>query len=90
MRYHNLRCVPRAIAIALLFVGPLWATDSTPNNDVKIEGLIDRGQYSEAEKLLSAQIDDPKAPVTSGPAVQLEVLRRTRRDFPHTKDDVLA
>src|SRR5262249_55323198 len=37
-----------------------------------------------------AQVDDKQAPITSEPAIQLEVLRRTRRDFPNTNDEVLA
>jgi transglutaminase-like putative cysteine protease len=90
MHHQTLHRISLSLAIAVLLTGQLWAKDSATSDDAKIKNLIDLGKYAEAEKLLSAQIDDPEAPVTSGPAVQLEVLRRTRHDFPHTKDDVLA
>jgi transglutaminase-like putative cysteine protease len=56
----------------------------------KIKQLIDRGDFAKAEKLLRAQVADPSAPITSDAAIQLEILRRTRRDFPHTNQQVLA
>src|SRR5262245_61426312 len=57
--------------------------------DVKIKKLIDVGDFAEAEKLLRQEIADPKAPITSDPAIQLEVLRRTRYDYALTDKDVL-
>jgi len=58
--------------------------------DSKIDALIDAGKYAEAEKLLQKQITEPSAPITSDAAIQLEVLRRTRQDFPLSDKDVLS
>lgn len=57
--------------------------------DADVQALIAKGSFAEAEKLLSQQIPDPNAPVTSDAAIQLEVLRRTRYDFPLTAEGVL-
>lgn len=58
--------------------------------DSQIKALIDRGDFAEAEKLLRARIADPAQPVTTEPAIQLEILRRTRHDFALTDKDVLT
>lgn len=58
--------------------------------DPKITSLINAGNYAEAEKLLTEQIEDPLAPVTSEAAIQIEILRRTRHDFPMSAEEVLA
>jgi transglutaminase-like putative cysteine protease len=55
----------------------------------QIQDLIARGEFAEAEKRLQQLTADPAAPVTSDAAIQLEIIRRTRMDFPHTGDDVL-
>jgi hypothetical protein len=55
-----------------------------------IQQLVAKGSFSDAEKLLKAQIADPSAPITDEPAIQLEVLRRIRRDFALTNEQVLA
>src|SRR4051812_198300 len=76
-----------AFALCLLLVcGAKQAQDA----DVKLKELTDRGDFSEAEKILRAQISDASAPVTTEPAIELEVLRRTRYDFALTDKDVLA
>jgi transglutaminase-like putative cysteine protease len=79
--------VPRSIWFAItaticsqLSVTPLASADVEPS----VSTFINRGEFAKAEKLLEQQIDDPSAPVTSEPAIQLEVLRRTRQDFPFT------
>jgi len=56
----------------------------------RVDVLITNGEYAKAEKLLEAQIADPTAPITEDAAIQLEILRRTRQDFPLTNDDVLS
>ncbi len=60
------------------------------NDNAQLKALIDEGKFSEAEKLLQAQIADPSAPVTSEAAIQLEVLRRTRYDYALSDRDLLA
>src|SRR6476659_619222 len=60
------------------------------DQDSKIKSLIDRGDFNEAEKLLKAQIADTSQPVTTEPAIQLEILRRTRSDYALTAKDILA
>ena len=58
--------------------------------DAQVRPLIANGSYAEAERLLQERIADPTAPATTDPAIQLEILRRTRYDFPLTERDVLA
>src|SRR5438874_2157203 len=69
-----------------LFSGAKHATDA----DAKLKELIDRGDFAQAEKILRTQISDASAPITTEPAIQLEVLRRTRYDFALTDKDVLT
>ena len=58
--------------------------------DSHIKTLVDQGNFAQAEELLKSQISDSSLPVTTEPAIQLEVLRRTRYDYALTKADVLA
>jgi transglutaminase-like putative cysteine protease len=81
MTYGNL--------LVVLFCCLSDAKQST-DQDSKIKSLIDRGDFAAAEKLLKSQISDPSQPVTTEPAIQLEVLRRTRYDYALTDSDVLA
>src|SRR4051812_23905560 len=74
-----------ALCIFLLS-GAKQATDS----DSKLKTMVERGDFAEAEKILRTQVTDPSAPVTTGPAIQLEVIRRTRYDFALTDKEVLA
>jgi transglutaminase-like putative cysteine protease len=81
-------------AIATLLFGlvvchPCSAKSAT-DQDSRITALIAHGEFAEAEKLLQAHIPDPAQPVTTAPAIQLEILRRTRYDFALTDEDVLA
>lgn len=55
---------------------------------VDVEALIDAGEYAAAEKQLRAAVD-PDAPATSDAAIQLEILRRTRKDFNVSPERVL-
>jgi transglutaminase-like putative cysteine protease len=58
--------------------------------DPRVGALIDDGKFAEAEKLLQQKVANPSAPITSEAAIQLEVLRRTRQDFPLADKDVLS
>jgi transglutaminase-like putative cysteine protease len=69
---------------ALATIGPAIA-----DVDPKIRSLMDDGKFNEAEQLLEQQISDESAPVTSDAAIQREILRRTRQDFPLTSVDVI-
>jgi hypothetical protein len=80
----------RFLILSALVVCQLAAKDPASDQDAKIKALIAQGNFAEAERLLRAEISDPKAPITSEPAIQLEVLRRTRHDFPLTNEQVLA
>jgi hypothetical protein len=88
---HNQR---RRTLIQLLALGflVLSTTGAKPAADqqTKVKVLVDQGNFTEAERLLRAEISDASAPITSEPAIQLEVLRRTRFDFALTDKDVLA
>jgi transglutaminase-like putative cysteine protease len=82
------RSIRTELVLAILSVGSVLNSATAAPAD-ELRKLIARGEFAEAEKRLRPQIDDPTAPVTSEPAVQLEILRRTRQDFALTKDDVL-
>ena len=68
----------------------LGAKQSDPSQKACVDELISDGKFTEAEKLLKSQIEDADAPITGEPAIQLEILRRTRQDFPLTSGQVLA
>jgi transglutaminase-like putative cysteine protease len=76
----------RPVAIAIVFCA---AGVSAATIEAEIQALINDGSYAEAERLLKNKISDPSAPVTSEAAIQLEILRRARADFPHTEREVL-
>jgi transglutaminase-like putative cysteine protease len=57
--------------------------------DAETHVLIANGELAAAERRLHSQIVDPTAPVTSEAAIQLEIIRRTRLDFPFSNNDVL-
>src|SRR5689334_18893345 len=65
------------------------AKDASPS-DVNLKQLIDRGDFSDAEKIEKSEVNDPSAPVTSEAAIKHAVLRRTRIDYPLTDKQVLA
>jgi transglutaminase-like putative cysteine protease len=84
------------IAITILNVLLLGSTlcrmsdaKQSTEQDAKIRSLVERGDFTAAEKLLKAQISDASQPVTTKPAIQLEVLRRTRYDYALADKDVL-
>jgi Transglutaminase-like superfamily len=64
--------------------------DSLGDDNSKTEALIKNGKLAAAEEILRAHVDDPAAPITSQPAIQLEILRRIRQDFSLTNEQVLA
>ena len=78
------------LGCSLFTLCQLGAKEARDDQDANINSLIADGNYAEAEELLQAQIVDSNAPITSEPAVQLEVLRRTRHDFALTNEQVLA
>lgn len=49
--------------------------------------LIAKGEFREAKKLLKPAVD-PAEPVTSQAAITLEILDRTRADFPHDEAEI--
>jgi hypothetical protein len=63
---------------------------SDAKTDAEIRALIASGSYTQAERLLKGMVVDQSAPITSDAAIQLEILRRTRCDFPLTESDVLS
>jgi transglutaminase-like putative cysteine protease len=89
MFHRTLRRSIRYLTLSALVACQAAAKDSANDEDAKVKELVAKGEFTTAEKLLAAQIAEPQAPITSQPAIQLEVLRRTRLDFPHTNDDVL-
>ena len=56
----------------------------------EIDRLIERGEFAAAEQMLRQEIVDLQAPVVDAPAIQLEILRRTRLDFPLTEGQLLS
>lgn len=90
MRTRAFCFVAFTLALGALIATELRAKESPAAKAMKVDALIAAGKFAEAEELLTAQVKDPKAPVTEGPAIQLEVLRRTRHDFPFSSAEVLA
>src|SRR5436190_8977420 len=79
---------PIVLSIGFLLCSMTGAKQSA-DQDAKIKSLIDRGDFAQAEKLLKSQISDTSQPVTTEPAIQLEILRRTRYDYALSDKDVL-
>ena len=80
-------CGLRILAVVTFFSAVNVSAAAT---DAEIRALIASGSYAEAERQLKGMIADPSAPITSDAAVQLEIVRRTRSDFPLTEADVLT
>ncbi len=78
------------MATLFLLVTQLSVSAQLVEAEPRIDDLIAEGAFSEAEQCLRSQIPDPAAPVTSEPAIRLEILRRTRYDYALTAEDVLA
>ncbi|HEY3395006.1 MAG TPA: transglutaminase domain-containing protein [Lacipirellulaceae bacterium] len=80
------------VRATLLAAITLWCAvePSAAATEPDIQALIADGSFAEAERLLKERIADPSAPVTSEAAIQLEILRRTRSDFPHSDEEILA
>ncbi len=78
----------RVSAMACLLVVAADANGAIANQTA-IKVLVDNGEYAKAEALLQAQVEDPTVPITSDAAVQLETIRRMRREFPLSKAEVL-
>jgi Transglutaminase-like superfamily len=87
---HNRIAITILVALLLgFFFCNMSGAKQSAEGEAKIKSLIDQGHYSEAEKMLKAQVADASQPVTTEPAIQLEVLRRTRYDYGLTDKDVL-
>lgn len=78
------------VIVATILAQAVAVRTASAEVDPKISVLIDEGKFADAEKLLRQQIVDPSAPITSEAAIQLEVLRRTRQDFPLSDKDVVS
>ncbi len=76
--------------VTVLLCGPCGSGGVMAESANSVQALIDRGAFAEAEALLRAKVADTQAPITEGAAVQLEILRRTRQDFPLDEQQVLA
>jgi transglutaminase-like putative cysteine protease len=63
-----------------------WA--ATPAQLKAAQELVDKGEFREAEKLLRPAVD-PHAPATTKAAVLLEIIERTRADFPHDEAEIV-
>ena len=79
-----------AVFVALLAVSA--AVPATWADEVidRARALADEGKFGEAEQLLRGQIADPDAPVADAYAVELEILRRIRRDYRVTPAELLT
>jgi hypothetical protein len=82
-RGRNLKVLSCALIVLLN------AAYASAEPDPVIQSLIAKGSFTEAESRLRKQVPDSSLPVTGDEAIQLEILRRTRLDFPLTTDDVL-
>src|SRR6476620_3821068 len=79
--------------ISVLLLGSILCAMSAAKQSTeqveRIKALVDKGDFTAAEKLLKSEISDASQPVTTEPAIQLEVLRRTRYDYSLTDKDIL-
>lgn len=83
-------CGRNLLLATLFFSGMICTRAASAEINPDINRLIELGEYREAERQLRQQISNPQEPITSDAAIQLEVLRRTRLDFPLSGDEVLA
>src|SRR5437660_10908072 len=88
MRNRIRRTMSHVVILGLLLCC-MSGAKQTSDQGSKIKKLVEQGEFTKAEKLLRSQVADPTAPITSEPAIQLEVLRRTRNDFALTDKEVL-
>jgi hypothetical protein len=81
---------PRVPVLVLVIFGVAACNASTQAEiDPAVHALIAEGKYAEAEKQLEQQVHSAD-PTTSEAAIQLEILRRTRQDFPYTDAEIRA
>ena len=75
-------------AVALAFLPSLQPAFAETKAQLEAaQELIDQGEFREAEKLLKPSVDAAE-PATTKSAVILEVLKRTRADFPHDEAEI--
>jgi len=89
MRVRDSSTSVHGLWLGLIALSTFGIISAASGEDAQLQALIEGGSYQEAEKLLRAEIAEADAPVTSDAAIQLEILRRTRQDFPYTADEVL-
>src|SRR2546429_2931795 len=87
--HNRIAITTRNVLLLGLFLCSMSGAKQSTDHEAKIKTLIDRGYFAEAEKLLKSQISDASQPVTTEPAIQLEILRRTRYDYALSDKDVL-
>jgi hypothetical protein len=90
MHLHALICKRTLSLLALYCSFSLLPYSVKADVDPQTQALIARGAFSVAEARLREQIADASAPITDATAIELEILRRTRIDFPWTNDNVLS
>ena len=86
------RILATTVLNALLLSGVLSNMSDAKQSagqEAEVKALVDKGDFTAAEKILKSQIADASQPVTTEPAIQLEVLRRTRADYALTDKDLL-
>lgn len=75
-------------AVALAFLASIQpACAETKAQLEAAQDLIDQGEFREAEKLLKPSVDAAE-PARTKSAIILEVLKRTRADFPHDEAEI--
>lgn len=79
-----------ALALLLSVFCPLTGAQTAPDVLGQAQAAVAEGRFRDAEELLRAHIPDPDAPVADPYAVALEIIRRTRLDYPLTADQMLA
>lgn len=75
-------------AVALAFLASIHpALAETKAQLEAAQDLIDQGEFREAEKLLKPSVDAAE-PATTKSAIILEIIERTRADFPHDEAEI--
>ena len=68
----------------------IWMGCIVAQAETDVDKLVEQGEFSKAEQILREQLADPDAPVVEPAAIELENLRRTRREFSVSEAQVLA
>ncbi|MCP4592037.1 MAG: serine hydrolase [bacterium] len=87
MARHRLVALCSTLVLTLVAnPAPALADEATVQ---KARVAMEAGRFAEAKKLLQPHLTDSAAPVTSQPAILVEIMRRIRMDYALSKEEML-